>query len=53
LKPPRGETVSVYSAVCPAVTVADDGFSESEKSRMLKVTPLDDPPPGAGLNTVT
>ena len=43
----------MYSAVCPAATVADDTFFESEKSGMLKVTPLDDPPPGVGLNTVT
>ena len=53
LKPPSGPTVSVYCAVCPAVTVADDEFFESEKSSMLKVTPVDDPPPGVGLNTIT
>ena len=42
----------MYSAVCPAATVADDGFFESEKSGMLKATALDVPPPGVGLNTV-
>ena len=43
----------MYSAVCPAATVADDGFFESEKFGMLKATALDGPPPGVGLNTVT
>ena len=52
-EPYRGETWTVKTALCPAVTVVTSGRASTVKSETVKGDPAEPPPAGSGLLTET